>query len=331
MSRGVRISVRMIAVVAAAIALARGSQDASDADRRAVTVAAERLQRAFAAGDVHELCARMTRSAAKQAGEVVHGTPEACEPDMRRAFKVLGMATWVDAGRLSLHDVDVDGDNATVSMARGSQRIDVPLVRDGERWKLDSFFGTSPAKVDNKPSPLSAAGDGVAATRASGDARKKCGDFFGPYPTVLGGCELYLWSSGVEISILTPFGGFRFARCQVSFRLLIDGDGRTWTREITIEGGPDDGCGDVEPCEKDDDPLPWKGRISAGSGGVLVHRVDVCLDTCIGYYEGELVTRLARRNPGWRVVAADASVGQSGFTLRGRLSTDDDSLSVRAL
>ena len=300
-----------------------GDEDTSDADRRAVAQATERLQLAFAERDLPELCARMTRRASRQAGRIAYGRPRACVPDVRRAVSVIGRDVWEELGQLPLRAVEVDGDEATATVAFEGHEVDVPLARENGRWKLDSFFGTSAARLDARPSSLSGKGDAVTVTVAAAGARARCADFLSSYPRVVGGCVMSLHSPAVDISVLTPFGHFRFALCRAGQRLAIDGSGDTWTSRVSFEGDSDGRCGDVRPCGDRRGSLPWKGRIYARPDGGLSQRTDVCLDTGLGYYEGEVVTRLVRRGGGWQVVADYAEVGRSGFTLAGRLEEAD--------
>ena len=124
----------------------------------------------------------------------------------------------------------------------------------------------------------------------------------------------------IKLTIGTAFGRFEFGECQLSYRLLVDENGRAWTNSVELSGAGNvnNGCADVQPCELEQGSvLPWRGRVSATQAGRFVHRMDVCLDTCIGFYAGTLSMTLARDERGWRAVASHAGVGASGLTLDG--------------
>jgi hypothetical protein len=142
-----------------------------------------------------------------------------------------------------------------------------------------------------------------------------------------GGCSDFITSRNrLRFTVRTLAGDMPFARCLYNYDLQIDGSGRTLIDGMISAGK--NPCNDVRPCPnaKHTDWLPWHGRIERRAGG-FIHRVDACVDTCLGQFKGELIMRLEERGGSWRATAVQSQVGSSGFVF------DDGSwdLTIRGL
>jgi hypothetical protein len=264
---------------------------------------------------------------------VAHGRPDGCAKDLGEAFGVIDAGGGLRATRRPrLLAARVSGDDATATVAVGGHgRVDVPLVRDGAAWRLGSFFGTRPPRDGFAPAPARAAAPDPGARGVvveSGGA--PCWPLLADsYPHVDGGCALAAAARAVRLAIGTAFGYFTFGTCELGYRVLVDDNGRTWTDSVVFRGpgNVNNGCSDVGACEDaDNDPLPWPGRISITGDGRFAHRMDVCLDTCIGLYVGPLTVTLSKGGRGWRATAANAGVGRSGLRLDGGIALGGDGL-----
>jgi hypothetical protein len=154
------------------------------------------------------------------------------------------------------------------------------------------------------------------------------------YPHVAGGCVVGAGARRVRLTIGTAFGGFTFGTCELAYRVLVDRKGHTWTDSVVFRGprNVNNGCSDVGACEDAaNDPLPWRGRVSVVRDGRFVHRMDVCLDTCIGRYVGPLEVTLSRHGRGWRATAANVGIGRSGLRLDGRLALGGQGLQLKEI
>jgi hypothetical protein len=318
-------SSRLGLVVLLALGFAACGGDGSDGPSHGtVRQAIAELQRAFAERDYDALCELVTPAAARQAGEAAHGTPRDCPADLRRLFGMIHKGGgWREGSAPRVTGVAVDGSQATATVALGSGspiRARVPLTRSEGAWRLTGFFGNPPQKVEEfvksvKGSDFPSAGrEPLEVLDRRG---KPCPELihFG-YPQVSGGCSLE-FSSGVHpLTILTPFGAFEFEDCYVSYGVRVDSSGRTWTEELLVEDGPGSvACADVTPCpHRSIGALrpPWRGRLYRDGDGRLLHRMDMCMLTCIGVFVGELQMRLVRDGDRWRAEPANGG-GESGL------------------
>jgi hypothetical protein len=326
-------SAALIVIALSLTGLSGCSDDSAEREREAAT-AVEQLRSAFLEDDVAQICASLTTRAKEQAGRAAHGPPTTCERDVARTF-ALAQRTggWRQAAGTRVTDVALeDDDRAHVRLALGRAiKVDVPLRRVGGRWLLDGFLGFPEEQLDPGRSPLTS-GKPVSVAAGVGDAAGRCFGFYKPsLPDVVGGCEIDVVDPHARIAIHTAFGSILFAECRLGYTVSVDGRGRTWTSELYVESDLDNGCGDVEACESaPGKPLPWQGRIYAARDGTFRHHVDACLETCIGFFEGELVTTLVRGSRGWRLEADDATAGTSGFALRSDGRATAPGLEVRA-
>jgi hypothetical protein len=301
-----------------------------------VTDAVNDLQDGFIAGRENQVCARMTKAARTQAGEMGHGDPTTCPRDVRRVVGMIGKGGgWRNEGKPRVDEVEVAGDRATATIALDDGwRADIPFTKDARRWKLAGFFGTSPAHASKvgaaiqKASFPPPAGPGIEVS--DGDGGRCTTPSVKRYPRISGGCKLTASSrEELDMTVLTPFGDFKFDECTVEYRIFVDGAGRTWTHDFDV-AGHGDACGDVNQCfDEDEDLLPWRGRIRDDGHGGFIHVMDVCLFTCVGQFTGELVMRLSQDGDRWRTELADAD-GATGFRFTGPLAVRSDGLEITA-
>lgn len=286
-----------------------------------VAEAIDRLQRAFVKRDYAGVCAYVTPAAARYAGTAAHGVATTCEHDMRRLFGLIRKGGgWRHAGAPRVVDVDVKGAAATATVALDSHwRARVPLVRRDGYWRLSGFFGAAPDRADevfrsNPDAGFPPAGrEPIEVTGADGAPCPELSE--AGYPRLSGGCEIDVRSRIAPLTILTPLGDFEFERCSIDFRVRVDASGRTSTEEFQVDGNRKSvACGDVNGCYEASTKAytPWRGRIYADGEGSFVHRMDMCLSTCVGFFVGELELRLSRDDRGWRAEPVDGG-GTTGI------------------
>lgn len=319
-------------VIAALMALTltvAGCDDGSSedtADRDAVSRALQAMQRSFLTEDWPGLCARMGADARRQAGRVAGGQSRDCPADLRAAFGAIEGAGGLRGARGSkIVAVDVTGEHAVATVAlEGHGRVDVPLVRDNRGdWRLESFFGTPSRRalwdaIAVRTAPFPSARQPVAVADGAGS---RCFPIFeDDYPEVVGGCELYALAPQMELAVETPFGRARLGACELTYHVMVDGGGRSWTDTVALGGadGAGNGCWDARGCGTSG-PLPWRGRVAATADGRFIHRMDACLSTRLGFYAGPLTVELSEESDGWRAMAPDATVGASGLRLEGTI------------
>lgn len=146
------------------------------------------------------------------------------------------------------------------------------------------------------------------------------------YPLIAGGCILYA-ANEIDITVRTMFGPLHFGRCRIAINLLVGPTGRTWLQGFDSESAG--ACGDMLPCREKSTPeeiiqankLPWKGRVVRGSAGAEAE-LDLCLDTCLGRFEGRTAFDLLDERGDWTLRAKDSVVGVSGLELDGRWDLD---------
>lgn len=317
-------------------------------DRQKIEASLEALQAGFAADDIARMCRHMSVDAHELAGAAVHGLGSDCEPGVERLLNLIrkngGLAR--SAQQPALVGVGADGAAATVTVkdADGA-RVGLPFKRERGRWKLDSFFGSAPQRITHAASRAAAApfprrhGGLVEVTHRNGqDCPALRPALDGPIKRVGGGCKLRIYTdAGIPVHVATPFGTFKFADCQMYMDIRVDSSGRTWATDLMFNSlRSDDGCGDVYQCTADPvadqrlepQELPLKGRLGT-DGEKIRHVTSVCLETCVGFYAGELTIDLRRDGRGWRARASEAGVGDSGFRLDGALRVRANGLDIR--
>jgi hypothetical protein len=141
-----------------------------------------------------------------------------------------------------------------------------------------------------------------------------------PTPGKPGGCSAQVEPSEIDLKVFTMFGRLDFARCDIGFVFRVDARGGTRMEGVDVASlGFDSACGDIVACRPtiEDPPLPWKGRVVRSDDGALRNVVDVCIDSCMGRFEGRAAFDLFQRPDGWRMRPLRSVVGQSGFQFDG--------------
>jgi hypothetical protein len=300
-------------------------------DRESPAVAIEALQAAFETRDLASICERMSAQARKDVGSVAHWTPSLCRPDLRRAFDLIERGgQWGSAPTVGR--VDTNGDRASVVLEkRNGWHAAVPLKWEDDVWKLNAFFGGGQTALSaSRKAPPGGGFPDVAgkrtveATDGNGNrcpALSRARSLRG-HPN----CSFTVSSqSVVPLRMLTPFGDFKFGDCSLDYRLMVDGEGRTWTDEWFVDGSSVTGCADVDECF-DLYNRPWPGRLVPDGRNSFTHHVAMCSNTCIGVFAGEVVTRFVRDGKAWRVEPTDG--GATGFKFDGPLIAKASGLQV---
>jgi hypothetical protein len=297
-----------------------------------VTRALKRIRKAFVANDIEGLCDLMTEPAQLSAGRSVHGTPTTCPRDVKRLFGAIAKGDgWQHKGLPRVTGMTLDGNEATALVALGQQLAEIPFAKVGGRWKLNGFFGSPTshaerfvAEIRNAPWPPARPADALGDTRvkvrdAAGGPCPKLS--YGAFPQGAGGCEIHAASEApIELSVLTGMGDFTLEKCLISYRVLADRAGRTWTDTFAASGAPKSACGDVDACfTKKGTLMPWKGRLRSDGEGGFIHRMNMCLNTCVGSFTGDLVMHMQPEGKGWRTEPVNGG-GQSGFRFEGPLT-----------
>lgn len=143
---------------------------------------------------------------------------------------------------------------------------------------------------------------------------------------VKGGCLVFA-SGKIDLTVRTMFGPVRFGRCAMAFNLVIGPDGRIVRDGFAGQGGG--ACGDMLPCREkvpaanllSAAKLPWDGQIDRGPSAYR-SEFDMCLDTCMGRFEGAVAFDLVERRGDWRMRAVNSVAGVSGFELDGEWDLD---------
>ncbi len=147
---------------------------------------------------------------------------------------------------------------------------------------------------------------------------------------VSGGCRFEAVTEAMHFDLVTPFGVARLATCRVTYTGNVDSRGDVWLTVGRTRG--DSPCVDLRACRVKGVGVraPWMGTIYAGDDGGFHVDVDVCLDTCIGWFEGSARFELVRTGGEWRLRADAAAVGETGLELDGELRLDRPDLRVKA-
>jgi hypothetical protein len=195
-----------------------------------------------------------------------------------------------------------------LAMTSGLQRS---LVRIG-LLAATALFVLAPATSAERPR--------FEVFNTSGPKPVRCSDIDISDPrNVTGGCQVDLRGEAIRMSIQSVVGEIEFSECISTTTLHIDKAGRT-ALHVLISGMQP--CNDVRPCRSDDERvlgyLPWMGRLVPDPGGWLRNEMHVCLDTCMGKFEGRLSMRLERVRGRLRGRTLEEPVGTSGYQLDGR-------------
>lgn len=302
-----------------------------------VTRAIDELQQAFVARDHAAICAGLTDAAADQVGLAAHGQPTRCERDLRRMLGLIRRGNgWRHEGRPRVIAVDRVGAEARATVALDEHwRAQVPMALEDGRWRLDGMFGDKPLEARQASRALPGSdfpplyAPDVEVTDVSGSpcpalAAKD-------YPGVSGGCVLKLSAPAMPVVFLTPFGDFKFGDCSIDYRVHVDSSGRTWTDKWVVAG--DLACADINSCDdyskgppepfEVSETVPWRGVIRSEGDATYLHEMDMCLQTCVGYFIGKLNVRLTEEDGVWRAEPIDGG-GDTGFHIGHRLRVRTD-------
>lgn len=320
---------RAVAALVATMALA----SCGDAPDPPVGAALRQALAAFADRDAAGVCRLLSRKARFLIGHSGHeGPPLHCESDVERYFQ--WMEGYRTASRPRVLDVASDGDGTATADVRlpGGKQVTLPFRQERGRWRLDALFDAPLSYMQVARTPR---GDRLVAQSGNPPERVDAGavtvrEADEPdlphcpptdterFPRVRGGCVLKLKAEKLAVSVWTPFGVVRFGRCDVEANLRMDGDGHVWIPKFKIVGP--NPCSDSVPC-RDDKPelLPWQGTIERDDDGRLRLRIhDVCLDSCIGRFEGTWDLRLTEGPERWSMRLA-SMIGTSGWRIDGTI------------
>lgn len=183
--------------------------------------------------------------------------------------------------------------------------------------------------------PASAQTGKVLALEPVGKGMRECEMIDSLRLPTAGGCVLKAESKrkGIDYDVVTPFGTVPFAPCGSSFTARIaptgDAEGTIGVLIDTIRGdGSGEPCGDLQYCLVDGTVTqrPWNGTVHLDEDGSAYMDVNVCLDTCMGWFEGKTRLELDRVDGAWRIRANDVMVGDSGIVMDGEWRTDNRDL-----
>ena len=184
-------------------------------------------------------------------------------------------------------------------------------------------------------------GPGFEVMDTGGATPAPCGAVDTSGPFIRGGCSSQAHEFTTRLFIRTAFGAIPFGRCTINWNMHVDRTGRVWIDKVRIGGGSP--CNDIRACipdavsgriakPTDDWPLsrafPWRGRINDDDDGFAV-RVDVCLDTCVGRYAGELDFGLGGGEGDWALKAVAAGVGDQSLQIDGEWDLDPGQFEIR--
>ncbi|HEX2070752.1 MAG TPA: hypothetical protein VHF90_03770 [Thermoleophilaceae bacterium] len=296
-----------------------------------VTATLTKAVERFEARDTEGLCELLSANAKVVIGSAVHLQPTTCEPDVRRFFKWLKPHDRPGA-RPVVTSIGRDGPGRVTAKVRtpGGTPVTIGLRKEDGAWKVEGLLDATLSRIQarNTPRenellvPVSRAAAGArnlpSSVAVADDHGRPCPDVDGErLPTVAGGCLFELAGERLELSAVSPFGTMAFAECDVALDVQMDGRGQGWISDMSIDGR--NPCFDAAPCFSGRQRgLPWRSWIVRRGGGLEL-RIDVCLDTCVGRFEGRWDLALVRHGDGWRARADQAMVGTSGWRFDGVL------------
>lgn len=304
-----------VAAAVAALALCGGGCGDGGGDAEAeIRAAFQEVRAAFAAGDIDAVCALLARSTMREVGSIGHRSPTDCWADAATLADGMASVRVREPAPPRIAAVRVAGDRAAAIavMGRGSPTR-VRFAREGGRWKLATLFG-------------SGGGGGRAAGGARSSATAGCGSVTVRGRSVRGGCVATATARDIDFTLLSTLGASSYARCGMRMDLHADGRGRVWAANVATDKDRFP-CNDIGPCsgapgvdELPSGGRPWRGRVR-GSGAEMEIELDVCLDTCVGRFEGRTRFTLVpagRRSAMW----VRGAVGLSGLELEGEWELD---------
>lgn len=326
----------LIALLATAIAGCGDDGDQRAAPRGPTAMAIRDLQEAFASGNTAAICAQMTAPARRQAHAMGKGGAGGCARAVQSDLGVLAAGGLDPDEPPAIIRTQLDGSptRATVRVGDESgQQADVALIREDGAWKLAGFFGVPPMEFAlleesfriRQPPRYDA--PPVAGLDGDGQPCPRMRDR--QHPAITGGCRFTVAGERIPVRVLSPFGGFELAECEVSYRVYVAPQGHTWTAEVTFGDDAAPGCGEIEPCRTEEGLFrPWSGRFVKEDDDSFLHYMDICLRTGVGLFGGgNLVIRMARQGDGWRAEPSDH--GATGFRIDGELEVSGEPFDLR--
>jgi hypothetical protein len=176
--------------------------------------------------------------------------------------------------------------------------------------------------------PTTTASDsGVSAGVVRAGRLDPCHELYVRGLNVHGGCQITIDRRPMRLSVASLFGHYRLARCGVEFSMRVGPTGAIAMNSITLSPLPTRGrsaCGDIGACRQSfkgeswNTRLPWTGQMTNQRGNRVHAYIDICLDSCLGRFEGRIHVDFKRDTTGaWRMSARTAPAGTSGMTLTG--------------
>jgi hypothetical protein len=135
-------------VAALVVAMATGGTACGgESDEDEIRALVADTQRAFDAGELRIVCDSLTAAAKHHIVSMGHGEEGRCIYDLRllhqsiKANRAGGKAVQRQVTRIA-----IDGDRATATVTyRNTPPAEVPLLKEGDSWKIDALFGGLPA------------------------------------------------------------------------------------------------------------------------------------------------------------------------------------------
>lgn len=128
------------AALAAVVAAGCGSGSGSDQVREAFN----QVRTAVGAGDAASVCSLLGPRAREQIGEIGHGSTD-CTTAMRPVLETLTRRGSSAIASSAIADVEIKT-TAVAQVEVDGRTIRVPFVKDGDSWRVDSFFGLRPER-----------------------------------------------------------------------------------------------------------------------------------------------------------------------------------------
>lgn len=309
-------------VALACVALGVVTAGCQSNDRGQIAGMLLEMRDAYVQRDYASACTHMTRAAQRAIGYVGHGRPTTCKKDMSQRMRA-DVLSKGDLSALEIQAIEIDDDSARADVAIGSRgTVSTRFAREEGEWKLDSLLGARgptrppPRTLPSGPSP------GPAVEVSPDGARRVCPPLHVGKINASGGCEL-LGTGLMTLTTLNVLGDRRYARCPVTFTVLMNAEGQIVFNVVDMGVSPDtaDVCGDIVACRNSDgEGYLWQGRVVAQSDGTLHARVpNFCFDTCIGRFGGQVTfDALMDRAGRLHLSVNSTSLGASGLLLTGR-------------
>jgi hypothetical protein len=149
---------------------------------------------------------------------------------------------------------------------------------------------------------------------------------------VHGGCEILVDRKPMRMPVASLLGHYRFARCGLQSSMRIGPTGAIAMYDVSLSPPPNGvggiACGDIGACRRSfkgggnaswNTKLPWIGQMTSATDNRIRAHIDMCLDSCLGRFQGRTHIDFTRDTTGgWRMSARAAPIGTSGMTLTGR-------------